>query len=66
MAIDKSKLTAKQLEVVGQVMADAFGANIQSGMYAGHDDWAFVAWQYGPNTPTHIVYIDPEGMVTYA
>lgn len=62
----KLVLTEGQKEAVGKLVADNFGANFQTGQYAGHDDWAYVAWQVGPNTGTQFAYIGPDGRVTYA
>lgn len=62
----KIPLTDPQREAVGQVMADAFGAHIQSGLYAGNRDWVYVSWQFGLDQPTLFAYIDRDGAVTYA
>ena len=59
------KMTDAQREAVGQVMADHFGANFQTGRYGGADDWLYIGWQLGPNYPIRCVYIDPEGTVIY-
>jgi hypothetical protein len=62
---NKIVMTEPQKKAVGQVMADYFGANFQTGRYAGHDGWVYVAWQFGPNWPVHFAYINPEGIVTH-
>jgi hypothetical protein len=51
----------KQVEAMGQVVADEIGSNLQTGYYG--DGWFYIYTKQSPNSRVKYHYFDPEGTV---